>query len=319
MTDQDIPVPRSLRELQRMFPDDRACADYLAEARWPEGFVCPACGSVRGWRLECRPTLWECQGCSKQTSVTAGTIMHRSKIGLIAWFWAAWLVSTHSNGISARQLWFQLGFGSYKTAWLLLQKLRRSMVDPDREKLEGTVQMDETFIPFRVAADPITRGRSTVGRMPVVGAVELVEFVAPNRNGDMVVKRGLGRVRLELAPGAIDRPILQGFCDRHFEEGTMIHTDGLRAYANLERVEVEVVTRKYMDAHVALPWIHRIFSNLKRWGMGTFHGFRPKHIQTYLREFEFRFNRRRHRDSSFLTILRIGCRLGPQPYAVITA
>ena len=122
--------PRSLPEFQRRFPDERACASYLAKARWPDGFRCPACGHDKGWELATKAFTWECARCGKQTSVTAGTVMHGSKLELTVWFWAAYLMATHSNGMSARQLWQQLGLGSYKSAWLLCAKLRRAMWRP---------------------------------------------------------------------------------------------------------------------------------------------------------------------------------------------
>src|SRR5512144_968541 len=140
--------PGSLPEFAAQFSDDATCACWLFEKRWPQGFRCPGCGHDKGWKLERGTLVVECARCSRQTSVTAGTILHRSHLSLKLWFLAAWLVATHKNGISARQLWRQLGLGSYKTAWLLLQKLRRAMVDPEREPLAGLVEVDETSIPF---------------------------------------------------------------------------------------------------------------------------------------------------------------------------
>ena len=141
--------PSSLREFETRFPDDEACARWLSKVRWPDGFVCPACGHAKGFELERGVLVYQCAGCRKQTSVTAGTVLHRSHLPLKTWFLAAWLVATHKNGISARQLWLQLGLGSYKTAWLLLQKLRRAMVHPDRSPFSGLVEVDETSMPFR--------------------------------------------------------------------------------------------------------------------------------------------------------------------------
>ena len=114
--------PRSLPEFQRRFADEAACVEYLAAARWPEGFRCPACSGAKAWRLSTKAFTWECAGCHRQTSVTAGTVMHGSKLELTVWFWGAYLMATHSNGISATQLQLQLGIGSYKTAWLLCAK-----------------------------------------------------------------------------------------------------------------------------------------------------------------------------------------------------
>ncbi len=114
--------PRSLPEFQRRFPDDAACAAYLAEARWPDGFVCPSCGHDRAWRLKTKANTYECSQCHRQTSVTAGTVMHGSKLKLSVWFWAAYLMATHSNGISALQLQSQLGLGSYKNRLVALRQ-----------------------------------------------------------------------------------------------------------------------------------------------------------------------------------------------------
>src|SRR5438477_2938608 len=179
--------PRSLIEFQQRFGDEAACAQYLAAARWPDGFVCPGCGGGKAWRLETKPWTYECAGCGRQTSVTAGTIMHHSKLPLTAWFWAAYLMATHSNGISALQLQRQLAFGSYKTAWLICAKLRCSMLAPGRSPLAGLVEVDETQIACRSKNDPVTGGggRSHQGKMLVVGAVEV-------EDGGL----GPGRIRL---------------------------------------------------------------------------------------------------------------------------
>lgn len=149
--------PRSLPEFQRCFGDEAACADYLAAVRWVDGFRCPACGGGKGWRLSTKPFAWKCADCGKQTSLTAGTVMHGSKLKLTAWFWAAYLMATHSNGISAAQLQLQLGIGSYKTPWLLCAKLRWAMVDPDRNLSTGLV--DETTIPSPVVAAVARRAK----------------------------------------------------------------------------------------------------------------------------------------------------------------
>src|SRR5690349_4612598 len=122
--------PRSLPEFERRFPDEAACAEWLLEHRWGRGFACPGCGHDRFWRLGRKVLTLQCRACRRETSVTAGTVMHRSHLPLKVWFTAAWLVATHRNGMSARQLWLQLGLGGYKSAWLLLRKLRAAMVEP---------------------------------------------------------------------------------------------------------------------------------------------------------------------------------------------
>ena len=139
---------RSLTQFQEAFPDDASCAAFLFERRWPGGFACPMCGNGDAASLKSRAHTYECLRCGRQTSITAGTVMHRTKLPLTVWFWVAHLMSTHSNGMSAQQLADQLGL-TYKTAWLLTQKLRRSMVDPDREPLEGVVEVDQAEGPFR--------------------------------------------------------------------------------------------------------------------------------------------------------------------------
>ena len=151
-------LPRSLPELEARFPDEAACARWLLAKRWPDGFRCPACGHDEGWELGRERLTLQCAACERQVSVTAGTVLHGSHLGLRTWFLAAWLMATHKNGISARQLWLQLGLGSYKSAWLLARKLRRAMVDPEREPLAGLVEVDETSVPFRVNDEPARPG-----------------------------------------------------------------------------------------------------------------------------------------------------------------
>ena len=143
--------PRTIVEFQERFSDEAACLEYLAASRWPEGYRCPACGGERAWVLA-RRHLWECARCHHQTSVTAGTVMHGTRTPLRLWFWAAYLVATHTPGISAKQLQRQLGLSRYETAWLMLQKLRRAMVAPEREPLRGEVEVDEGFVGGRRSA-----------------------------------------------------------------------------------------------------------------------------------------------------------------------
>src|SRR4029077_16124332 len=185
--------PKSLIEFQGRFATESACAEYLFARRWPEGFVCPGCGDGRAWLLKAKAFTYECAACGRQTSVTAGTIMHASKLPLTRWFWAAFLMATHSNGISAVQLQSQLGLGSYRTAWMLCAKLRRAMVNPEREPLCGVVEADETIIPFRTKDDPVVvpAGRSGVGKMLVAGAVE-VDGGTPRRARLKVIE-GFGK------------------------------------------------------------------------------------------------------------------------------
>ena len=159
----------------KRFPDEAACARHLYEKRWPNGFVCPKCQGAKAWALDSKAFTFECSACGRQTSVTAGTIFHRSHLSLLTWFQAIYAIASHSNGISALQLQAQLGLGSYKTAWLMLQKLRRAMVDPDRSFLEDIVEVDESDIPYRTKDDPVAggHGRSAIAKLHIIGAIEL--------------------------------------------------------------------------------------------------------------------------------------------------
>jgi hypothetical protein len=237
--------------------------------------------------------------------VTAGTIMHASKLPLTIWFWAAFLMATHSNGISALQLQNQLGLGSYRTAWMLCAKLRRAMVNPKREPLCGIVEADETIIPFRTKNDPIVMpaGRSGVGKMLVAGAVE-VDGSKPRRARLKVIE-GFGKEEIHAFVLGVVAP------------QTQLVTDDWPSYQSIPDVQHKAITVGPMAAHVVLPWTHRLFANLKRWGLGVYHGLRPTNLQHYLDEFVFRFDRRRTRHAAFDTLLGIGARTAPAPYHLL--
>ena len=297
--------PRSLIEFQKRFPDEAACAAYLRQARWADGFVCPACGGVRGWDLATKAWTHECAACHKQTSVTAGTVMHGSKLPLTVWFWAAYLMATHSNGISALQLQKQLGLGSYRTAWMLCAKLRRAMVAPGRDPLTGLVEVDETDLPCRSRNDPLGGGggRSHQGKILVAGAVEVQE-------------NGPGRIRLSVIED-FSADSLHGFLRTAVASGATAKTDGWSGYPGAPGVSHDPHVVGKMAAHIVLPWVHRVFSNLKTWALGVYHGLRRTNIQTYLDEFVFRFNRRRTRHAAFQTLLRIGVVTKPVTYKML--
>jgi transposase-like protein len=185
--------------VQQAFPDKARCARFLFEQRWPNGFVCPACGGGRTAALKSRACTYECLDCSRQTSITAGTTMHRSnsKLPLAMWFWAAHRMATHSNGMSARRLEDRLG-ATYKTAWLLAQELRRSMIDPNREPLERVVEVDQAEIPFREGDAFFEPGAA--GKILVIGAVGLIDRAInqakPRRKGAKHLDTRSGRIRL---------------------------------------------------------------------------------------------------------------------------
>ncbi len=209
-----------LLELDQSRLEEAACVAYLFAARWPHGFVCAACGRNKAWQLRTKVWTWECAGCGKQSSVTAGTIKHSSKLPLTIWFWAAYLMATHSNGISALQLQRQLALGSYKSAWLMTTKLRRSMVALGRSALAGLVEVDETEIVCRSKNDPLTGGggRSYHGKLLVVGAVEV-------EDGGV----GPGRIRLAQVRD-YSAASLHAFIKTNLATGANAKTDGWSGY-----------------------------------------------------------------------------------------
>jgi hypothetical protein len=306
-------LPKSLLEFQRMFPDEKACRGYLWHVRWPNGFVCPHCGGVSAREEAKRPLLWGCRSCGKQTSLTSGTVMHGTKLPLRYWFWGAYLVASHSNGISALQLHKQLKLGSYKTTWLMLNKLRRAMVNPDRQKLSNIVEVDEAYIPFRSKDDPDVdrRGRSPVGKMTLAIAVEVIEFVA--KNGEPRTRPV--RIRIEPIPDTTRRT-LHGFIRRNIEPGSGLVTDGSKAYLGLKEYFLKQVVG--MPDELTLYWTHKVIALLKKLGLGTYHGFRRRYIRRYLDEFVWRFNRRHYRPATFHLILGLATKTPPASLSKIT-
>ena len=214
-------------------------------------------------------------------------------------------MATHSNGISALQLQRQLGLGSYKSAWLLCAKLRRSMVACDRSPLAGLVEIDETEIVCRSKNDPLTGGggRSHQGKILIVGAVEV-------GNG------GPGRIRLQQVSDYSAKS-LHPFLKANLAPGATAKTDGWAGYSGAPGITHDPHVVGSMAAHIVLPWTHRIFANLKRWALGVYHGLRRKHLQTYLDEFVFRFNRRRVRHAAFRSLLGIAAAHSPLSYKIL--
>lgn len=302
--------PRSLPEFFRRFPDDEACLRYLVETRWPDGFRCPACGGEEATFLPAR-RLWQCRACGRQCSATAGTVMHRSHLPLTAWFGAAFLMAGHKPGISALQLRQLLGLASYHPAWTMLQKLRRAMVDPDRRPLSGLVEMDETWVGGKQAG--LKGGRQKTDRKAQMVAV------AVERHAD-----ALGRLRLEVIPDA-SRATLRDFITRNIAPGSTIATDAWSGYHGLETIGYaheplnQSASRRAGGDGDAVPGVHRVISNLKTWLQGTHHGVGADHLDAYLDEFVFRFNRRQHPFAGFATLLGLGSTHQPVPASAIVA
>src|SRR3954449_9772395 len=294
-------LPTDLPSFQARFGTDEQCRDYLFEARWPDGFRCMGCGHGDAYRHKKR-LIDECVACGKQHSLLAGTIFEQTKTGLARSFVAAYLVTSSKRGISAMELQRQMGFGSYGTAWTWLHKIRRAMVARDREPLGGRVEADETLVG---GARPGKPGRGADGKTVVAGAVESGRgkgegrrLGRPRREGGGARGEGgrLGRPRLEAVPDA-SAASLQGFLGRNVRSPAEVATDGWRGYDGLAaegyRHEPINLARSWGDAALRLPAIHLVFALAKRWLLGTHHGaVRPKHLQRYLDEYVFRFNRR---------------------------
>jgi transposase-like protein len=303
-----VDYPRTYQEFRAWFPDDASCAEYLTRLRWPEGFRCPVCGGDRAWQTSTQH--WKCVECGRKTSVTAGTIFHRTRTPLSTWFAAIWLVTSQKNGASAQNLHDMLGLGSYETAWAWLHKLRRAMVRPDRELLSGVVEVDEAFVGGRATG---RQGAST-DKVPVMIAVENVGTQV-NR------KLRLGRVRLGVADAPGSKQLVE-FARSTVAPGSLIRTDGARMFRVLDQ---EGYTHQYVSGysspepgHVTLPGPHRVASLLKRWNAGTHHyRVEREHLQYYLDEFTFRFNRRRSRARGllFYRLLQQSVNTDPHPLA----
>jgi transposase-like protein len=282
-----VDYPRSYAEFRSWFPDDAACLDYLDWLRWPAGWCCPVCGCHAGWALS--NGRRECAGCSRQTSTTAGTIFHRTQTPLTVWFAAAWQVTSQKHGISALGLQRVLGFGSYQTAWAMLHRFRAAMVRPGRERLMGRVEVDESYVGGQEEG---VDGRETESKATVVIAVEVKQ------------PKGIGRIRLRHLPD-VSAASLIPFVTASVEPGSTVRTDGWQAYWTLPECGYShdrVVVRRGRDpAHVVMPNVHRVASLLKRWLLGTHQGAaQATHLQAYLDEFAFRFNRRRSRARGLL-------------------
>lgn len=290
-----------------MFPDTSHCAGYLERLRWPTAFSCPRCGQVgEPWR-QSRERL-VCPACRHQTSVTAGTILDRTRTPLTTWFEAAWHVTTAKNGFSAKSLERTLGV-RYRVAWTMLQRFRVAMVRSEREQLSGTVEVDETLVGGVERGGKRGRG---VAKSVVAIAVEILE------------PRGFGRVRMRQVADASAASLLPFVCDM-VASGSRVHTDGWPGYVRLSKRgyqhERTIQASSEDPAHVSMPGVHRVASLLKRWLLGTHQGaVTPDHLQAYLEEFTFRFNRRtsRSRGLVFRRLLEQAVVTGPVREADVT-
>jgi len=292
------PFPKTLRQFQIEFSTEEACQHYLAACRWPDGFICPRCGRRRAYELV-NQRRWQCAGCRHQISLTAGTVLHRTRIPLTHWFWAAYLMTTDKRGVSALLVQRQLGLSRYETAWMMLYKLRRAMVNAVREPLHGEVEVDETWVGGEQAG--LRGSRQLKGRR---AALVLVA----------IEKRGSasGRVQMKVIPDFKAKTIIP-FLHQNVSPGSTIYTDGLKSFEGLTEAGFKHIARTQplrselrKGAKSAVPLADRAIGNLQHWLIGTCHGVSNPQLQVYLDEFIFRHNRHNTPAAAFQTLLGLG-------------
>ena len=272
--------PGSFREFERWFSSENACHEYVAKLRWPDGFTCPGCGEKPD-----KPSLmgrghFLCRKCKRQTSVTAGTLFHGSREPLRTWFLAIWFVTSRNHGVSALELKRILGLGSYNTAWNWLHKLRHAMVRPEKDQLSGEIEVGETYLGGI--------GTKAVGRD--VKPSTIIAIAAEVRG------RGMGRIRLGKIPD-LSATSLQGFIKDNLQRGSELKTTDWPGYNGLEVIGYQHrrinVANSEDPAYLFMPRLHKVASLLDRWWLGIHQSaIRPSHLDYYLDEFTFRFNRR---------------------------
>lgn len=300
--------PRTFQEFDAWFATEDSCREYVRRLRWADGFVCPRCGSAGEPWAASRERL-HCRSCQFQTSLTAGTVFEGTRKSLRTWFLAMWFVTSQKNGVSALGLQRVLGFGSYQTAWAWLHKLRRAMVRPRRDRLNGVVEVDETYLG---ASEEGKRGRQT--------ETKAIIAVAAEKYG-----RGIGRIRLRRIDDASADSLLP-FVQAAVVPGATVHSDGWQGYAALPALgydhQVTVIAAGDQPAHEVMPRVHEVASLLKRWLIGTHQGgIQKSHLDYYLDEFTFRFNRRRSkaRGLLFYRLAQQAVAIGPTPYRELLA
>ena len=249
--------PKTLREFQSKFATEEACQKYLAECRWPDGFVCPRCGNRSAYELV-KLRRWQCTGCRYQVSLTAGTILHNTKTPLTVWFWAAYLMTTDKRGVSALLLQRQLGLRRYETAWMMLHKLRQAMVNLAREPLRGEVEVDDTWIGGAQAG--------LRGSRQLRGREAALVLVAVEKRG-----RASGRARMAVIQDFKGATLL-GFLRQNVAPGSTVYTDGLKSFTGLEEAGLKHMRRSRPSrielrkgAKSVVPLADRAIGNLKRW------------------------------------------------------
>ncbi len=284
--------PKNQFEFHRMFNDESKCVEHMKAVVYPDGFICDECDSKDGYWVEDR-RAFKCADCGHWNYLTEGTVMEKSKTPICVWFLGAYLQTTMTPGISAMMFQRQSGLTRYETAFQILHKIRAAMVNPERSQLNGEVEVDETFIGGEREGK---RGRGAAGKSIVVGAVEIVDGPKGPR---------AGRIRLQSVLDASGESLLD-FVETQVEEGSTVVTDGWLGYKGLSKLGFDhdvVEGEDSVEVAKEMEHIHRVFSLLKRWLLGTHHSVSPQHLPAYLNEFTFRFNRRGDPWLAFDTLL----------------
>lgn len=277
--------PRNWNEFLAWFSSEEACAAYLERLRWPQGFLCPSCHAASVAYRASRLRLM-CSECGHQSTVTAGTIFEKTRTPLKVWLAAVWYLTNQKQGVSALGLQRVLGLGSYQTAWAMLHRLRRAMVRRERERLKGVVEVDETYLALTDRDAPISKAgrKNHTDKVLIVLAVEILQ------------PRGFGRIRLHRIKDDSAQSVIP-FVQASVETGSTVKSDGSAAYRSLKSLgykhERTVMLGAPTPAHASMAGVHRVAALIKRWILGTHHGsVQPEHLDAYLDEFVFRFNRR---------------------------
>jgi transposase-like protein len=296
--------PENAVELTNMFPNEDACLDYLSMIRWPHGYQCLRCTDKNALRLG--RGLYRCQACKYEGSVIVDTLFQDTHKPLQLWFQAIWYVVSQKNGVSALGLQKALGLGSYHTAWQWLHKLRRAMVRPGRDKLNGTVEINETMIGGEQSGK---RGRGAEGKTLVLIAAEGTQW-------------GIGRIRLSTIEDASSNA-LESAIQHMVETGSTIRTDGWSGYNSLTKLGYthDQISNHNVKEEDAIEQVHLVAALLKRWLMGTLHGgISHKNLPYYMDEFTFRFNRRtsNSRGKLFYRLIQQALEIDPVPAKLLT-
>ena len=294
--------PMNLIEFEKKFGTEESCRDYMFNLKYKEGYKCDLCGCTEYWIVKGIRIV--CRHCRDVISLMSGTIFQDTHKPLSLWFRAMWWITSQKNGTSALGLQRILGIGSYKTAWTWLHKLRVAMVRPDRDKLKGTVEIDEAFIGGKQSGK--NRERGTDNKTLVAVAVEI--------DG-----KNIGRIRLGVIPDVSSESLLE-FLEKTVEKGSIVITDGWRGYSGIENIgykrKISGKSFNEVDDKV-LPNVHLVISLLKRWILGTLQGsLSYQHMDYYLDEYTFRFNRRTSasRGKLFYRLIEQAAEISPVSY-----